>query len=147
MTEKQIERFWSKVDKSSDCWEWTGYRNCKGYGCIMRNRKLFYTHRLAYFLQYGVDPRYICVCHHCDNPPCVKGDHLFLGTINDNTQDAAKKGRMRPGILNHNAKLSNDLVRYIRQSRLLQRDIGEKLGVAQSLVSMVQNHKIWKHVK
>ena len=27
-----IERFWARVDKSGDCWEWTGYIGSHGYG-------------------------------------------------------------------------------------------------------------------
>ena len=28
------ERFWSRVDKTDTCWEWTGTRAEYGYGCI-----------------------------------------------------------------------------------------------------------------
>jgi hypothetical protein len=46
-------------------------------------------------LQFGIDPWPLQVCHHCDNPPCVKGKDLFRGTGKDNMQDASRKGRMR----------------------------------------------------
>jgi hypothetical protein len=34
-------------------------------------------------------------CHHCDNPLCVRPDHIFPGTATENMQDAWAKGRMK----------------------------------------------------
>ena len=41
----------------------------------------------------GEIPNKLFVLHHCDNPPCINPEHLFLGTAYDNTQDRIKKGR------------------------------------------------------
>lgn len=57
--------------------------------------------RIAWLLDHGrLPPDDMFVCHRCDNPPCVRPDHLFLGTSEDNVYDAIDKGRMacaRPG--------------------------------------------------
>lgn len=93
MEQKDIERFWSKVDKSGDCWEWVGYLNEKGYGKFRLNNKLQRAHRISYALKYGAIPEGMLVCHRCDNPKCVNPEHLFIGTTTDNARDSISKGR------------------------------------------------------
>lgn len=92
-----IARFWSRVIKSDDdgCWLWTGpfmkYRG--GYGQMTIAKKAHKAHRVAFVLAYGPFPNDLHVLHHCDNPPCVRPSHLFVGTRSDNMRDAASKGR------------------------------------------------------
>lgn len=94
------ERFWAKVRKSSNCWEWTGAKNTKGYGNVsVWKVGTFKAHRIAWQLSYGPIPDGKCVLHHCDNPGCVRPDHLWLGTNLDNIRDMWKKGRARPGVI------------------------------------------------
>lgn len=90
-------RFWRKVDKSGDCWEWRGFRGANGYGKAHLTRKpSTYAHRIAWTLTNGPIPKGMHVCHHCDNPPCCNPAHLFLGTAKDNVHDMMVKGRHNP---------------------------------------------------
>lgn len=87
-----MERFWSKVNKTDECWLWTRGRTKQGYGTFSLDGKTHNAHRLAWLFTYG-DPGELQVLHRCDNPPCVRPDHLFLGTVADNMKDRDAKGR------------------------------------------------------
>lgn len=88
--------FWAKVQHSDGCWLWTGCRNQKGYGQF-RNEygQNEQAHRYAYRRTVGPIPEMAVVCHQCDNPPCVKPAHLWIGSVADNQRDMARKGRVR----------------------------------------------------
>lgn len=90
------DRFWSKVDTDGDCWEWQAAKNPKGYGFFGLGRRgdgHALAHRVAYELTTGSIPDGLCVLHKCDNPGCVRPDHLWLGTRADNNRDMIGKGR------------------------------------------------------
>ena len=87
------KRFWSKVNKTDGCWEWTAYLNKQGYGRYGIGSNVYRAHRLAFEEAYGPIPEGMFVCHKCDNPSCVRPDHLFLGTNSDNLKDCSAKGR------------------------------------------------------
>jgi hypothetical protein len=101
------ERFWSKVDKNGPvirpelgpCHIWTGDKGRDGYGLIRRGRNgdgVARATRVALEIKLG---RRLAdggeALHHCDNPPCVRDEHLFLGTNEDNRKDMAAKGRAK----------------------------------------------------
>ncbi len=88
-----LERFWKKVRKSEGCWIWEGCRHPDGYGRFWLNGKHQPAHRVAYAITHGPIPEGLWVLHRCDNPPCVRPDHLFLGTSLDNVSDRDRKGR------------------------------------------------------
>lgn len=91
-------RFWARVDKTNGCWEWRGPKNPKGYGLFHYPRRWVTTaHRVAWMITRGRVPQDLLVCHHCDNRGCVRPDHLFLGTAQDNANDMKAKGRQRNG--------------------------------------------------
>src|SRR4051812_22074657 len=88
-----MERFWSKVDKTGECWLWTAYRDAAGYGRFGLAGKVQKAHRVSYELAVGPIPAGAHVLHSCDNPPCVNPDHLRVGSRIDNMRDKFMRGR------------------------------------------------------
>ncbi len=98
-------RFWQKVQKGDGCWEWQGSRNKLGYGITSLRGRAIRAHRVSWEIVNGPIPDGLLVCHRCDNPACVRPDHLFLGTQIDNLRDMRTKGR------------GNDIVALAREHR------------------------------
>jgi predicted XRE-type DNA-binding protein len=155
-TEKDIARFLIYLEISdSGCLLWTGAKNSLGYGnfSYRYNGKYVFVgaHCFSYSAFVGDIPEGMWVLHSCDNPPCVRPDHLFLGTHHDNMKDAADKGRMNRGENNCNAVLDPEIVLRIRRLHdsgyINNREIADRLGVSRSLISHVVKGKLWGWVK
>jgi hypothetical protein len=85
-----------------------------GYGRMMFRKVIYLAHRLSWELNRGAIPNGMQVCHHCDNPSCVRPDHLFLGSIADNIADSTKKGRRARGTKVGTSRFTEEEVRAIR---------------------------------
>lgn len=168
------DRFWSKVDKSGECWVWTAHRRHHGYGAFFLNGKAQSAHRVAWELTYGPIPSGRSVLHACDNPPCVRPEHLSLGTHTDNMRDASSKGRLAPpalsepwtpperrsgddggtdprrprGVRQGLARLDDDKVREIRllATQLSSAAIARRFSVHADTVRSVLSGRTWRHV-
>ncbi len=94
------ERFDRRIAKRGEgCWEWTGARMPRGYGIFRMSqpRRNVLAHRFAWERAFGPIPLGHDVCHSCDNPPCVRPEHLFIGTRKANMADMVAKGRSVSG--------------------------------------------------
>lgn len=148
------ERFWLLVERSPGCWEWGGNRMSNGYGRIGVDRKKVLAHRASWLIHNGPIPDGVFVCHHCDNPPCVNPDHLFLGTQRDNIHDMLAKGRHQSqahlGEDHGMALLTEDNVRAMRAEYaaggLTQKELAVRYGVDQTTISKAICGKTWKHI-
>jgi hypothetical protein len=93
---RPLDNIWNRVDKSGDCWNWTGATQTNfPYGMITHRGRNLRVHRVAYELTYGPIPNGFSVCHSCDNPRCCNPGHLFLGSHADNMADMRVKGRKK----------------------------------------------------
>lgn len=84
-----------EINPVSGCWEFTGFKNKKGYGSIWHVENMDEAHRVSYTVFVAPIPEGIFVLHRCDNPPCINPEHLFLGTHLDNMADMRAKGRSK----------------------------------------------------
>lgn len=154
-----VVRFWAKVRKSDGegCWEWTAGKQASGHGFFFpKHGKIVRAYRYAWELTFGAIPAGLCVLHHCDNPACVRPDHLFLGTQADNMRDMDAKGRRakhnpanQSGEKNHQAKLTADIVQRIKAlsaSGVRQAEIMRVTGVDRRRVWSIVHGETWKHI-
>ncbi|MCA1685872.1 MAG: HNH endonuclease [Planctomycetia bacterium] len=145
-------RFWRLVDKSGDCWVWTGSLNNKGYGKFsLRSGSWVLAHRWAFESVGGPLASGLCVLHRCDNPKCVRPDHLFAGTVADNNADMDAKGRRVAnfGEASGVAKLTAPAVLEIRSLYMRgvsRRTLSQRFLVGYSTISEVVRGRSWKHL-
>lgn len=143
------ERFWRNVEKSDGCWTWLGSRNRDGYGVFrgeIEGTVYRTAHRYSYALKNGPIPSYLSVCHVCDNPPCVRPDHLFLGTNAENMLDKFAKGRQRgvpPGEAHWNAALTRDQAAAILIDPRPHSLIAAEFNVSTGTISDIKRRRSW----
>jgi len=149
------ERFYNSIEIPSNknlCWLWKKNVDKDGYGRIDNIR----SNRYSYELHKGEIPEGLCVCHTCDNPPCCNPDHLWIGTVGDNTRDMVRKGRRPnhfppslPGILNPKAKLTEDNIKQIRQKHkagMNYYDLAKLYNVTDCMIGKIVRYECWKHI-
>jgi hypothetical protein len=151
-TDKDIKRFWKKVNKTDSCWNWSNCIIGHGYGGFKINRKIIRAHRFSWLLYFGEIPIRMLVCHKCDNPKCVNPEHLFLGTNKDNTNDMIQKGRgnKAKGEKQGFSKLTEEQVINIRkeyiEGNISYSKLSKKYNVVFGTIAAVLTNKTWKHI-
>jgi hypothetical protein len=82
-----IERFWPKVDKSGNCWQWIGSIGTGGYGMVNVDGKTRSAHRVSYSIANGEIPQGVFIDHICHNRACVNPTHLRPVTRKQNAEN------------------------------------------------------------
>lgn len=115
-----VSRFWEKVSKTDNCWNWTGQKSEKGYGLFSVQRKRKRAHQIAYLLSVGPIPDGLQLDHLCRNKSCVNPEHLEPVTSRENTMRGIKyrvytqgKPRKRKEFCKYGHPMSGDNL-YIR---------------------------------
>jgi len=128
-----LERLKSNLLKKGDCWIWQGAVTNGGYGSVsVIGQKGKPAHRAMYEVLVGVIPSGKELDHLCRVKLCVNPQHLEVVTKTENM-------RRRPA-----TKLTVDAVKFIRQSKLKQKELAEMFGVNSSQISRVIGQKRWK---
>lgn len=136
--------FLDRVQKSPNCWIWTGRLTEKGYGAFRQS----HAHRFSYEFHKGEITDGLYVLHHCDNRSCVNPEHLFLGTQLDNMRDCAMKGRTARGEKSVKSKLKECDVHWIRQNYKLSEagNIANRFGITRTQLYRVKSRRSWTHI-
>ena len=147
--------YYSHDDPETGCRVWDTCKHNR-YGSlglkVNGKTKMVRAHRLVWEAANGPVPEGRYVLHNCphgDNPKCIRLEHLWLGTHQDNMDDMYAKGRGRKlrGEETANAVLDEAQVRAIRVAIGTQRSIAEAFGVSQSTVWAIKARRLWKHLK
>lgn len=168
-TDRAIARFWSNVLMPTDpagCWLWQRARHERGYGLVTIAGAMRRANRVAWEIANERPvPTGLWVLHRCNNPPCVRPDHLYVGTAQDNADDRTRAGhtlrgddhdsRLHPerrprGERQWKALLSESDVRAIRARYVKKYGVGATLareyGVSISTIFAVVLGKSWRHI-
>jgi hypothetical protein len=140
--------FMDRVKKQDGgCWEWQGKTwGTMGYGVYSNNGK-HVAHRWSYEAAFGPIPVGKLVMHTCDNPLCVRPEHLTLGTHKDNMQDARVKGRMKKAYRS-NAILTEEDVREIkREPNTYVGTLADRYGVGKEAIHSIRRGRTWRSVQ
>ena len=139
-SQKSIDRFYNKVDKTDSCWNWLGCCNKLGYGRMKVNSIDYLVHRFQYQLHHNklIDDN-ILIRHTCDNNKCVNPEHLKEQVVNGSYNI----------IKNKSIKLSKDQIDEIRLNYwngtfLNQIEISKHYNISKSHISNILSRKTRK---
>jgi hypothetical protein len=147
--DKDVERFWTHVKVVGACWLWTSGTYPDGYGKFKVKGRTVRAHRFIYMVKHGVIPSEVQVLHYCDQPLCVRDEHHFIGSHDDNMKDKTAKMRHVFGERHVNNKLTAGQVNLIRAGHMegkSQGALAAEYGVSQRLVWNIVHNKTWKHI-
>ena len=153
-----LKRFWANIQKTDTCWLWTGETDCNARQAFRYGRlrdgsrdKSMPAHRYYYEIHKGPIPEGQFICHRCAVPLCVRPEHLFVGTHQDNMNDMVSKERIQRGTQHRRTTLTEENVRRMRalwaQKAASQKELARMFEVGLSNVKHVLARRSWGHVE
>jgi hypothetical protein len=148
---RDLEKFETQFTKTDGCWLWQGCLHPDGYGMFQARgaNKAFpvRAHRAAYALYTAPIAAGQLVLHRCDVRNCVNPAHLYLGTQQDNLDDAVVRNRTAKGSRSSKSKLTDIEVQEIRRRSSLgetQVILGKAYGVSHNAIGRILNGRSWQ---
>jgi hypothetical protein len=151
LTNKDIERFWSKVDikEPDDCWFWKANIGKDGYGQIWIQGKMLHAIRVSLHIAEGLplvtihrNKDYALHKTTCPNKSCVNPNHLYIGTAGDNRRDTWITGHEVFRKSRFTVEDVNEMKRLRSCENLTQCEIGKIFGITQQMVSLLLRDKL-----
>lgn len=145
-----LNRFWSKVRKTDNCWFWVAGCMGKGYGSFRIGGKIYLAHIVSFYIHNGFWPKK-CILHSCDNRSCVNPAHLREGTKKDNAEDRELRNSWdRSGSKNGRAVLTESQVIEIRKLNKLHcissYELAKQFHVSRTTINHAVNGATWKTI-
>jgi len=87
-----------EIDKTTDCWHFTGAKNNVGYGMVKKSKTegMCTVHKAMYEIHnYCIVPDGMVVLHTCESYDCCNPAHLEMGTRQDVTDLMYKRGKSK----------------------------------------------------
>jgi hypothetical protein len=135
-----IASFWSHVQLADGdaCWEWTAGYSGDGYGAFSVGDRVLRAHRVAWELANERPAGRLHVLHRCDNPRCVRPEHLTLGTHAANMADKAAKGRSSRAVpSSRTTPIQRVAIRKLAQSGMSANQIAQAFGITPALARAI----------
>lgn len=140
------DAFSQRFAKGPGCWNWRGTLDGYGYGVLDYNFRRYRAHVLSLLFDgRPVGPGQVAR-HHCDNPSCVRPDHLCPGSPAENARDAMERGRLARGETHKQAKLNAETVKEIRSSSETNTFLSQRFGVSRVTIARVRSGLTWRHI-
>ena len=144
-------RWRHRVRKTDGCWFWTGAVDNSGYARVafgLGSKKRRGVHVVAWEMENQRRvPDGMVVRHTCDQPLCVRPDHLVVGTQAQNIADRDARGKAPRGERNPAAKLTAHQVGEIRRRPHKRRaSVAREFGVSESTIKQIWAGIIWRGI-
>lgn len=130
------------------CWLWRLADSGNGYGIAFWRGQRRKAHVFAWEAWNGSVPPGKQINHRCHVRACCNPDHLYAGTMKENTRDMliAGRGPDLSGEKNGRARLTKENVREIRNSREPTKALVSRFGVCETVVRAIRRGEGWREV-